>query len=404
TTRPCASVCGAGEEVCAEGTFAACDAPAPDADGRCPGAPGCDEASRLPRGASRLTGNEVDARFPKPVWTGAGWAVFWGQSQGIDGDVWLALRDADGRPAGAPRVVLDRHFADAVWLGDAFFVAGVEGGQVAFARPAADGARGLVTEPFLLPTGSFSEGQLAVGPAGIGVAWSDGLESVWFMRLDRDARELAAPVQVAEAPGRQHDPSLVADANGFTVAWKDDRADPDGNGAPAVYVRQLTVDGTPRGPARRIAGGTSPSLARLAVGGYLLAFVDHRDGRNDDVYVTPLTSAGERAGPDVLLSDSPANARAPSVAALGAGAAVAWHDRRQDPADAIRVARLDAQGNPVGGVEAVTDGAAPAIHPALTVGEADRLAVSWMDRRHTDEAFGPAAAYAVVGPLLCPEE
>jgi hypothetical protein len=386
--RPCATDCGTGEETCTGGAWAGCTAPAP-VDGRCPVT--CDDAARKPSGDVRLSAPGGDARFPRALWTGDGFGVFWNDESG-QGRTMLRRVNADGSPAGGPVPVVDRYFSDAAWTGDGYLVLSVAVGQLAITGVGPlGGVRDTVAQPDL--TRSGLDAVAAWNGAALGVVWSENLEELHFARFDASGHGVGAPRQLTSAPGRSMSPSLVADGDGWAVAWQDERDAPDDPFHGRVYFVRLDAEGRERAAEAAVANGEDPSLVKTA-GGFAVAYADARDG-HDAVLLRRLDGDGAPVGDERPVSASPGNARAPSLAWTGDGFGVAWGED-VDGQSEIAFARLDATG--AGDPVRLTTADADSAYPSLAW-TGDGFGVAWSDER---DGGDQADAYFAAGPFTCP--
>ncbi len=102
-----------------------------------------------------------------------------------------------------------------------------------------------------------------------------------------------------------------------------------------IYYLRSADGGVTWSPATRLTEAPGPSARpSIAIAGNDLHVVwfDGRDG-NLEVYYKRSSNAGSTWGPDVRLTDAPADSMHPTVAATGNAAHVVWFDRRDGNAE-----------------------------------------------------------------------
>lgn len=237
---------------------------------------------------------------------------------------------------------------------------------------------------------------VAFDGAGVWVAYNRpdpaGGFDVWVTRLDCEGRVTLPPAQVnTDAEHNDVDPALAVGPAGVLVAWATD----DGMGPYnlSIRTRVLGLDGTPASEERRLelthAGAPAPGnawMVRAAAhpeGGFVVAGsrgVESIPGFQ--VFVQRLDAEGAAVGPTWAVAERPeASQTDPALAVDPDGTIrVAWVEDAHTEARLYR-ARL-APGAGAFVVEAIPDyaAAAPALHP---------LAPDWI-------AFSDTAAQSVV--------
>ena len=96
---------------------------------------------------------------------------------------------------------------------------------------------------------------------------------------------------------------------------------------------------------------------------YGVAYSDTRDG-NTEVYFARFDAAFNRIGADVRVTDAAGSSLSPYVAWTGTEYGVAWQDDRDGNTE-IYFARLDRQGNKIGGDLRITNAAGVSQRPRL---------------------------------------
>ena len=146
--------------------------------------------------------------------------------------------------------------------------------------------------------------------------------------------------------------SVATDGHGGAfIVWTDLRA---GAGAADIYAQHLLGDGSLAWPVNglRLCGATGDQrLARVADdgdGGVVVAWQDHRNGVDEDVYALRVTGSGAIANgwpmDGLFVSSAAGDQSSPVVATDDAGnAIVAWVDARSEPTQ-IYATRIVADG------------------------------------------------------------
>lgn len=199
---------------------------------------------------------------------------------------------------------------------------------------------------------------------------------------------------ICSAVNQQQDPKLVSDgAGGAIVVWEDLRS----GSSFDLYAQHLLASGVvdPAWPvdgrAIAVAAGDqfAPVITTDGAGGAIIAWRDHRNGVDDDVFVQRVTIAGNAvfaANGINLTSGQPGNQNSASICPDGiGGAAVAWVDARSFASNQndIYVQRVSGGGGVywnAGGKAICTDvqeQESPTIVPDL----ADGFLLVWMDKR-----------------------
>jgi hypothetical protein len=135
------------------------------------------------------------------------------------------------------------------------------------------------------------------------------------------------------APQCFYEPCLVKTADGYAIAWSDNRY---AAGEPEILFALLDSDATmAAGSEKRITNAprpsSQPSLAWTGTG-FGIAWSDRRAaGGQYDIYFALLDGQGNKTTGDVQITSMQANndyAFAPSLVWTGTGFGVAWHDNR----------------------------------------------------------------------------
>lgn len=189
------------------------------------------------------------------------------------------------------------------------------------------GAASVITSR-ALPIGGVA---MAAGPTpddGVALAWvarNGGDPQVHLARLDRRGRR-ANEVELTTRKGGASDVVVDWAGDGWLVAWVDTR---DGNGE--IYATKVGRDlqRTAREERLTHAPGDAGDLAMVVRGDAAwLAWSDPRESPREglaDIYVAKLrTRDAKRASDDVRVLSTAAHSRSPSIVPAGDGILVAW--------------------------------------------------------------------------------
>lgn len=195
------------------------------------------------------------------------------------------------------------------------------------------------------------------------VAWQDARSGgsnfdIYLQRLDGDGLPTWNPVglRLCGAAGHQVRPALLDDgANGFFVAWQDHRNGQDDD----IYAQRLSVNALPLWAADGVPvcaapGDQQPStsanwLATDGAGGCYLAWTDHRDAARPAAFLQRLQAGGARATGwplnGLAVCAAAGGQSEPGVVADGlSGALVAWLDARGGTFDGCYMGRRTSAG------------------------------------------------------------
>jgi hypothetical protein len=239
----------------------------------------------------------------------------------------------------------------------------------------------------------YSPVACADGAHGAWVVWIDargGGDDIYGQHISDTGTLLPADVPVAVAAGVQGAPAIVADGSGGAIiAWEDARPF-----LRDIFAQHVLANGNlvwaPGGIALSDASGEqfAVSIAADGAGGAIAAWSDFRGG-DGDVYATHVDAQGAPVG-GWTVDGSPVCAitgsqRDPRVAGDGAGGAwIAWHDHRSGDDD-VYATHWSGAGVPVAGFDATGNlvcgvpGAQnlPRIVPSGPAG----VIAAWQDRR-----------------------
>jgi hypothetical protein len=159
-------------------------------------------------------------------------------------------------------------------------------------------------------------------------------------------------ITVCAAAGSQTNPVIASDgAGGAILAWQDQRS-----GNWNIYAQRINATGVPQWTADGIVicdAAQSQSLPQVisdGAGGAIIAWQDHRNAVDDDLYAQRVDAGGTAlwtANGASVVSSMTGNQRTCRVAPAGPGEAlVAWVDYRSGTAD-IYAQKMDAGGTPI---------------------------------------------------------
>jgi len=309
---------------------------------------------RLSGAADRRITNAPDSsNSPVLVWAGGVWGLVWRDSRDDDKPVtYFARLAADGQRLGGELALLNRgeshHQPALVWKGDGFGVAWQGLRQdvrtIYAAQLGAGGA--LVGEPTAVAEDVRDPRDgpaLAWSGAELALVWStnpnEGLHGIWFARVAANGALIGDTVRVTGDGCRQPEHmELLWNGQEYGLVWSDIR---DLNRE--IYFVRLSREGNVlRGDVRITHANRVSDEPSLLWDGleWRLAWRDERNGGGgSDVYVTRITPAGDRVGPDVRITNGAGLARGPSLAWTGSELGVAWSDNRHDRKKEIYFAR-----------------------------------------------------------------
>ena len=179
---------------------------------------------------------------------------------------------------------------------------------------------------------------------------------------------------ISKAPNAQEYSCITSDGSGGAIiAWVDGR-----NGSTFnIFAQRIdasgavrwTTDGVPVSQQVVSTAGVSPCITSDTLGGAIIAWNDHRNGTDFDIYAQRLNSDGVRqwiSGSDsdgVAISVALSDQTIPVIAPDGfGGAIIAWQDGRGGPS--IYAQRVSASGAvqwTTDGVQVSTNGTSPVI-------------------------------------------
>ncbi len=178
-----------------------------------------------------------------------------------------------------------------------------------------------------------TDAQLVWDDSGFAVSWLEDIPGTSQIRSYSYPPGSFVTTAANIAPThRFYNPCLVKTANGFAIAWGDNRFVA---GEPEIFFAMLDSGGTmAAGSEKRITDAPrpsdEPSLAWTG-NGFGIAWSDRRAGGQYDIYFALLDGQGNKTTGDVQITSMPDAtdyAFAPSLVWTGTGFGVAWHDNR----------------------------------------------------------------------------
>jgi Tol biopolymer transport system component len=231
------------------------------------------------------------------VWTGSEYGLVWRDNRDGDWEIFFARLDASGHKIGQEVQVSDNETYSSepavVWTGKKYGVAWIDmpesDWEIYFAVLDEFGAPAGTARRVTTVAAASMDPALAPMPSGYGLAWEDerhGNAEIYFARLDTSGTVTGGPTRVTDDPAASKEPSVVWTGSEFVVAWDDYR---DGNAE--IYVARLDSDALEVGDDVRVTDhawdSVLPSLAWTGVG-LGVAWSDYRDG-NWEVYYSEIS-------------------------------------------------------------------------------------------------------------------
>jgi hypothetical protein len=216
-------------------------------------------------------------------------------------------------------------------------------------------------------------------------------------------------VVLCAAAGSQLAPAIAPDnTGGAVVAWIDSR----GGKNDDIYAQRVTGAGSPLWTVDGVvvcdAGDNQddPVIAATGSGSVVVSWIDRRNGTDNDIYAQRLdTNGAESWAPNgIPVSASTGNQFHPAIAGFAGGAIVAWHDRRSSNDYDVYAQRVDAAGNVAwtAGGALVSGVAADQLEPVPVIDGSGGAIVAWIDQRNAgpDVFVGRIGNDGVVATLI----
>ncbi len=255
--------------------------------------------------------------------------------------------------------------------------------EIYFARITTAGTRMGLDVRVTSATGHSLSPSMVWTGSEYGLSWydtRDGNYEVYFTRLAPEGTKVGPDVRVTSDGGESLKPDLAWSGSEYGVSWHDNR---DGNRE--VYFARLSPTGLEAGSDTRITNDDAPSYdTALAWSGteYAVTWYDHRTV-DAEIYFCRISEAATKVGPDVRLTNDPAQQGYSDLVWTGSEYGVAWEDDRIDPYVnfEIYLARVSAAGAKIGTETRIT--VDPEFSRSLSlVWTGSEFGVGWTDYRN----------------------
>ncbi len=350
---------------------------------------------------TRVTPGTTRDREPSLAWTGTGYGMVWSDGRLLH----FAALDLAGNVVSDPRPVTlapsrPAH-ASLVWNGTEFGLAFDDlrdaprlGRQIFFLRLGADGRR--LSSETRVSESDCDTGFPSLAWTGMeyGIAWEDcrGAARDWqiyFARVGASGGRRDGELPVTTTPGASFSPSLAWNGTGYGVTWHDLRPLPGSGGNFEIFLARLDASGVRLGPETRLTTAVGSGLeTSLAWSGreYAVAWHDRRDDPallSAQVYLVRAGADGAKLAGEVRLTAAGLTAEYPSLVWTGAEYGLAWTqlDLSSSPFFQVRFLRVHEMGFPLGDPVLVSLGDGDAWRPALAW-NGTGFGAAWDDNRH----------------------
>lgn len=323
----------------------------------------------------RVTDNPQGTNGPNMVWTGSEDGIVWNDFRvESGGSISFARLDNVGNRLGDivvvdPTVLGGR--PSLVWAGSEFGIAwenysGYDEG-INFTR-LDNAGREIGDEALIIgrPGSNSNSATLVWTGSEYGISWVDGRDSgtvlnteIYFARLDSSGEKIGDDIRITNDPDYSQNPSLVWTGSEYGVSWVDTRD----YWNLEIYFARLNNSGNKIGEDVRVTnapnGSVDPSLVWNGID-YAIAWSDRRydvygDTGNHEIFFTRLDNAGNEIGDDIRVTNDPNMSFDPSLVWTGSEYGISWSDYSlSTERHKINFARLDNNGNLIGGVLGVT--------------------------------------------------
>jgi hypothetical protein len=271
-------------------------------------------------------------------------------------------------------------------------------------------------------TGLAMSQMIPDGAGGAIIAWYDrrnATNDIFVQRISGGGvvAWTANGVTVCAAAGSQTNPVLTSDgAGGAIIAWQDQRI-----GNWNIYAQKVNAVGAVQWAANGIVlcdaalSQTSPQIISDGSGGAIIAWTDHRNALDDDVYAQRVDASGNpmwTANGAAVVASMTGNQRNCRIVPGGSGEAlVAWVDYRGGSGD-VYAQKMNASGTPLWASNGVAVCAATGNQVTLQLmsdGSGGAVA-TWEDERNGTGAWdlyaqrfnaNGAMAWATNGVAIC---
>ncbi len=238
------------------------------------------------------------------------------------------------------------------------------------------------------------------GAGGAIVVWSDSRNAtndIFIQRINSSgaAQWTANGVTVCAAAGSQTVPVIASDgAGGAIVAWQDSRTSPSN-----IYAQRVVAAGTVQWTADGIVvcneamAQTAPQTVSDGSGGAIVAWTDHRNTVDDDIYAQRVDAAGAvqwtANGIGVVSSMTGKQSDCRIVPGASSEAIVAWLDLRNGATADVYAQKVDTAGAvqwPANGVAVCTAANGQTAMQLISNGAGGAVA-AWQDERVASGAW-----------------
>jgi hypothetical protein len=214
-------------------------------------------------------------------------------------------------------------------------------------------------------------------------------DSIFKQNQTADPEIIIPDFQVNENAGTSvhTSPDIATGKDGeMVVVWIDHRT-----GRPDIYARRYSSDGTPQGSSFRVnddptgAYHGAPCVAVDGNGNFIVAWIDERDGEENNIYAQRYLSDGTPAGNNFRVDDdlTEESHYDPSIAADGTGLfVIVWEDYRNGNQD-VYAQRYWHDGLPIGSNFKVNDdtGTGSQDSPSVSMDWQGNFVIAWKDYR-----------------------
>lgn len=209
----------------------------------------------------------------------------------------------------------------------------------------------LDTEPFVISeaTGAQMNPRAAFDGTNYLVVWYDSRGGISYdiygTRVDQNGNVLnIAGIAISTAANQQYFPDVSFDGTNYTVVWQDERS-----GTYDIYGSRIAQNGSVSDPMGIRISDAADEQSRPSIDfdgtNYLIVWDDHRSGSEYDIYGTLLETDGNVLNPaGIEISTATENQYMPSVSFDGTNYLVAWHDHRDGANYDIFGARVNTSG------------------------------------------------------------
>ncbi len=225
---------------------------------------------------------------------------------------------------------------------------------------------------------------------------------VWARRYAVNGQPFSGELRANSATsGNQSQPAVALAADGsYVVAWTSDEGDGSGYG---VFARRFDAQGNATTgdlvvPATTLYDQTTPAVAALATGGYVVAWTSYLQALGSQIGPQPIVMAqrfdalGAKVGaPIQVTAQSVDRQEAPSVdAESGGGFLVAWQATVLASGDRqVRARRYDAAGAPLSGeLPLNSTQAGDQAAPAIAAQPGGRFVATWASFGQDGSSWG----------------